>query len=95
MAEAPTDLARNKLGVGSIVFLVLAAVAPVTVLIVVLPLAIAFGNGGGVPNGAESCSDPAAGTIGAEPGTGVHPLDSAVWSRSAGWGSFGSVMRSG
>ena len=45
MAEAPTDLARNKLGVGSIVFLVLAAVAPVTVLIVVLPLAIAFGNG--------------------------------------------------
>lgn len=49
MAEAPTDLARNKLGVGSIVFLVLAAVAPVTVLIVVLPLAIAFGNGGGIP----------------------------------------------
>ena len=29
----------------------------------------AFGNGGGVPNGAESCGDPAAGTIGAEPGT--------------------------
>lgn len=49
MAEANTDLARNQLGVGSIVFLVLAAVAPVTVLIVVLPLAIAFGNGGGVP----------------------------------------------
>lgn len=49
MAEAPTDLARNKLGVGAIVFLVLAAVAPVTVLIVVLPLAIAFGNGGGIP----------------------------------------------
>ncbi len=49
MAEAPTDLARNKLGVGSIVFLVLAAVAPVTGLIVVLPLAIAFGNGGGIP----------------------------------------------
>ena len=49
MAEAPTDLARNKLGVGSLVFLVLAAVAPVTVLIVVLPLAIAFGNGGGIP----------------------------------------------
>lgn len=49
MAEAPTDLARNKLGVGSIVFLVLAAVAPVTVLIVVLPLAIALGNGGGIP----------------------------------------------
>lgn len=49
MAEATTDLARNKLGVGEIVFLVLAAVAPVTVLIVVLPLAIANGNGGGVP----------------------------------------------
>lgn len=49
MAEANTDLARNKLGVGSIVFLVLAAVAPVTVLIVVLPLAISLGNGGGVP----------------------------------------------
>ena len=49
MAEAPTDLARNKLGVGSIVFLVLAAVAPVTVLIVVLPLALAIGHGGGIP----------------------------------------------
>lgn len=49
MAEANTDLARNKLGVGSIVFLVLAAVAPVTVLIVVLPLAAALGNGGGLP----------------------------------------------
>src|SRR5690606_20541376 len=49
MAEARTDLARNKLGVGSIVFLVLAAVAPVTVLIVVLPLAAALGNGGGIP----------------------------------------------
>lgn len=49
MAEARTDLARNKLGVGSIVFLVLAAVAPVTVLIVVMPLAIALGNGGGIP----------------------------------------------
>lgn len=49
MSETSTDLARNKLGVGSIVFLVLAAVAPVTVLIVVLPIAIALGNGGGVP----------------------------------------------
>lgn len=49
MTEARTDLARNKLGVGSIVFLVLAAVAPVTVLIVVLPLAAALGNGGGLP----------------------------------------------
>lgn len=50
MAEAPADaLARNQLGVGSIAFLVLAAVAPVTVAIVVLPLAIAYGNGGGTP----------------------------------------------
>lgn len=50
MSDARNEsLARNKLGVGSIVFLVLAAVAPVTVLIVVLPLAIALGNGGGVP----------------------------------------------
>lgn len=42
-------LARNQLGVGSIVFLVVAAVAPMTVLIVVLPLAAANGNGGGLP----------------------------------------------
>lgn len=41
-------LARDELGVGSIVFLVLAAVAPVTVLVVVIPLAIALGNGGGI-----------------------------------------------
>lgn len=50
MSQARSEaLAHNKLGVGHIVFLVLAAVAPVTVLIVVLPLAIALGNGGGVP----------------------------------------------
>lgn len=49
MTEVTTSLARNKLGVGAIVFLVLAAVAPVTVLIVVLPLAVALGNGGGLP----------------------------------------------
>lgn len=50
MADTPTEaLARNQLGVGAIVFLVLAAVAPVTVGIVVLPLAIATGNGGGTP----------------------------------------------
>ncbi|QIK62617.1 APC family permease [Leucobacter viscericola] len=44
-----TQLARNQLGVPAIVFLVLAAVAPVTVGIVVLPLAISHGNGGGTP----------------------------------------------
>lgn len=49
MSEVTTGLARNKLGVGAIVFLVLAAVAPVTVLVVVLPLAVALGNGGGLP----------------------------------------------
>ncbi|MFT4136679.1 APC family permease [Microbacterium sp.] len=50
MADSSTgELAHNKLGVAAIVFLVLAAVAPVTVAIVVLPLAIAFGNGGGTP----------------------------------------------
>lgn len=50
MAEdSGNQLARNQLGVSSIVFLVLAAVAPVTVGIVVLPLAISHGNGGGTP----------------------------------------------
>ncbi|MFT4219456.1 MAG: APC family permease [Microbacterium sp.] len=50
MTQESTDtLARNQLGVGAIVFLVLAAVAPVTVGVVVLPLAIATGNGGGTP----------------------------------------------
>ena len=49
MTADNNGLARNQLGVGSIVFLVLAAVAPVTVLIVVLPLAAALGNGGGLP----------------------------------------------
>lgn len=50
MSTPDTDsLKRNQLGVPSIVFLVLAAVAPLTAAIVVLPLAIAFGNGGGIP----------------------------------------------
>lgn len=47
--EQSDALARNQLGVSAIVFLVLAAVAPLTVAIVVLPIAIAFGNGGGTP----------------------------------------------
>ena len=46
---AVTRLRPNQLGVPAIVFLVLAAVAPLTVAIVVLPLAIALGNGGGTP----------------------------------------------
>ncbi|HEY8581793.1 MAG TPA: APC family permease, partial [Capillimicrobium sp.] len=45
----PTGLKRNALGAPSIVFLVMAAVAPLTATVVVVPLAIALGNGGGVP----------------------------------------------
>jgi amino acid transporter len=42
-------LKSNTLGVFSIVFLVLAAVAPLTGIVVVASLVIAFGNGGGAP----------------------------------------------
>ncbi|QAY64633.1 APC family permease [Xylanimonas allomyrinae] len=51
MTSAPQGgaLKPNQLGVPAIVFLVLAAVAPLTGAIVVLPLAIGFGNGGGIP----------------------------------------------
>ncbi|MGY1691400.1 APC family permease [Geodermatophilus sp. SYSU D01105] len=52
MAASPADpasrLARDQLGVPGVVFLVLAAVAPLTGAIVVMSLAIALGNGGGV-----------------------------------------------
>ena len=44
-----TALRRNTLGVAGIVFLVLAAVAPLTGVVVVGSLAIALGNGGGAP----------------------------------------------
>lgn len=44
-----TNLKKNTLGVGGIVFLVMAAVAPMVVLIVVIPLAIGLGNGAGAP----------------------------------------------
>lgn len=44
-----TALRRNTLGVAGIVFLVLAAVAPLTGMVVVASLAIALGNGGGAP----------------------------------------------
>ncbi|WP_375405425.1 APC family permease [uncultured Amnibacterium sp.] len=43
------QLRRNALGVPGIVFLVLAAVAPLTGIVVVASLAIALGNGGGTP----------------------------------------------
>jgi amino acid transporter len=48
-APPPGRLRRNALGAPSIVFLVMAAVAPLTATIVVVPLAIALGNGGGAP----------------------------------------------
>lgn len=44
-----TALQRGALGVAGIVFLVLAAVAPLTGIVVVASLAIALGNGGGTP----------------------------------------------
>lgn len=46
---ANTQLSSNALGVGGIVFLVLAAVAPLTGIIVIATLGIALGNGGGMP----------------------------------------------
>jgi amino acid transporter len=46
--EPASRLAPNQLGVSGVVFLVLAAVAPLTAAIVVAGLAIALGNGGGV-----------------------------------------------
>ncbi|MGO2110170.1 MAG: APC family permease, partial [Pseudoclavibacter sp.] len=49
MSQTPTgELKRNQLGVPSIVFLVLAAVAPLTAAVVVMPIAIGNGNGGGI-----------------------------------------------
>ncbi|MGH3518568.1 MAG: APC family permease [Haloechinothrix sp.] len=42
-------LTKNALGAPGIVFLVLAAVAPLTAMIVIAPLGIALGNGGGMP----------------------------------------------
>ncbi|MFT4213935.1 MAG: APC family permease [Microbacterium sp.] len=50
MSEQPqSGLRPNTLGVAAIVFLVLAAVAPLTGIVVVASLVIAFGNGGGAP----------------------------------------------
>ncbi|NUU07632.1 APC family permease [Leifsonia sp. C5G2] len=47
--RAHDRLKANSLGVAGIVFLVLAAVAPLTGIVVVASLAIALGNGGGTP----------------------------------------------
>jgi len=46
-AQSHGQLQRNALGVAGVVFLVLAAVAPLTGIVVVASLAIALGNGGG------------------------------------------------
>lgn len=46
-SAAPGQLERDALGVVGVVFLVLAAVAPLTGIVVVAALAIALGNGGG------------------------------------------------
>lgn len=47
--ESSGELTRNALSAPGIVFLVLAAVAPLTAMIVIAPLGIALGNGGGMP----------------------------------------------
>ncbi|WP_353115707.1 APC family permease [Microbacterium sp.] len=49
MSAPSTALRSGALGVAGIVFLVLAAVAPLTGIVVVASLAIALGNGGGTP----------------------------------------------
>lgn len=52
MLEQHTDsrsLATGQLGVGSIVFMVLAAVAPLSATVAIVPLAIGLGNGIGAP----------------------------------------------
>jgi amino acid transporter len=49
MSDQPAGrLTRDALGVPGIVFLVLAAVAPLTATVVVVPIGIAVGNGGGI-----------------------------------------------
>jgi amino acid transporter len=48
-ARAGEQLRRNELGTGGIVFLVLAAAAPMTAVVATVPLSIALGNGIGTP----------------------------------------------
>ncbi len=48
MSQDDTSLARDVLGVPGIVFLVLAAVAPLTGMVVIAAIGIAVGNGGGM-----------------------------------------------
>ncbi|WP_033288647.1 APC family permease [Amycolatopsis jejuensis] len=49
MTQSPPGLRPNALGTGGIAFLVLAAVAPLTGMVVIAGLGIALGNGGGMP----------------------------------------------
>ncbi len=48
-APEPGALRRDALGTAGVVFLVLAAVAPLTGIVVIASLGIALGNGGGMP----------------------------------------------
>src|SRR6188474_506601 len=43
------QLSRGVLGTADIVFMVMAAAAPMGVVVMLLPMAFVFGNGGGVP----------------------------------------------
>jgi amino acid transporter len=50
-ASPPSEqsLRRNQLGTGNIVFLVLAAAAPMAAVVVTVPLSVGFGDGAGTP----------------------------------------------
>lgn len=50
-ASAPTNALKGNLGTGAIVFMVLAAAAPLTVIGGNVPLAVGLGNGAGAPLG--------------------------------------------
>lgn len=49
MQDAPHDRLTGSIGVGHIVFFVVAAAAPLTSVVGASPAAFAFGNGAGVP----------------------------------------------
>jgi amino acid transporter len=46
---APARLGSGVLGTSDVVFMVMAAAAPMGVVVMLMPMAFAFGNGGGVP----------------------------------------------
>ena len=79
MAQEPhSALHRDALGVAGIVFLVLAAVAPLTGIVVVAALAIALGNGGGTPMSFLIVSLVLRSTV-----NGTQPADGTVTYRGA------------